>query len=362
VATIRKVASEADVSIATVSRVLNARGPVSDGVRQRVLHAANRLGYGLPRRSTTNFIALAYTGRSSLSSPYDTALLDGMAEAASESSSVDLAIVRLQIDREAGESYAQMLRRKGIKAAVLRTNAETRSICVELTKDAFPCIVVGDRFPDQPVSFIFCDSRPSSYQAVEHLISLGHRRIAIAVSHIPDSDHLDRLESYEQAMRDHGLEIDPKLVLRVWAMRPNGAQVLRSIMSLSDRPTAVYVADPLVAVGLINQAHAMGVRIPEDLSVIGFDDADARHNVFPEMSAVCQDARQMGYEAMTALTQMVLDEHGEQVRKTMPTWLELHGTTAQPPVEPVRILPGGTRISVGVPVGAPASTGETAGS
>jgi DNA-binding LacI/PurR family transcriptional regulator len=344
VATIRKVASEADVSIATVSRVLNSNGPVSEDVRQRVLHVANRLGYGIPRRTATSFIALAYTGRSSLSSPYDNALLDGMAEAASESSSVDLVILRLQVDRQAGESYSQMLRRKGIKAAVLRTNAETRSVCVDLSRDGFPCIVVGDRFEDQGVNFICCDSRPTSYQAVEHLFSLGHRRIAIAISHIPDSDHLDRLGSYEQAMKDHGLELDPKLVLQVWAMRPNGAQVLRSIMSMADRPTAIYVADPLVAVGLINQAHAMGVRIPEDLSVIGFDDADARHNVFPELSAVCQDARQMGYEAMTALTQMLIDERSEQVQRMMPTWLELHGTTAPPPAEPVRILPGGTRI------------------
>ncbi len=344
-ATIRKVASDADVSIATVSRVLNSSGAVSHDIRQRVLHAANRLGYGIPRRTAGSFVALAYTGRSSLTSPYDTALLDGMSEAASESPSVDLAIVRLQIDRQTGESYAQMLRRKGIKAAVLRTNAETRSICAELTKDAFRCLVVGDRFSDQAVSFICSDSRPTSYQAVEHLISLGHRRIAIAVSHIPDSDHIDRLASYQQAMRDHDLEIDPKLVLHVWAMRPNGAQVLRSIMSTAARPTAIFVADPLVAVGLINQAHVMGVRIPEDISVIGFDDADARHNVFPEMSAVCQDARQMGYEAMTALTQMILDDRSQQVQKMMPTWLELHGTTAQPPSDPVRILPGGTRIS-----------------
>jgi DNA-binding LacI/PurR family transcriptional regulator len=358
VATIRKVASEAEVSTATVSRVLNSRGAVSDAIRQRVLHAANRLGYSIPHRSATNFIALAYTGRSSLSSPYDNALLDGMAEAASESPSVDLAILRLQVDRQPGESYGQMLHRKGIRAAVLRTNVETRSVCVELAQEGFPSIVVGDRFPNEAVSYFCCDSRPCSYQAVEHLISLGHRRIAIAISHIPDSDHLDRLASYEQALKDHDIEIDPRLVLRVWAMRPNGAQVLRTIMSASDRPTAIYVADPLVAVGLINQAHVMGVRIPEDLSVIGFDDGDARHNVFPELSAVCQDARQMGYEAMSALTQMLLNERTEPIQKTSPSWLELHGTTGQPPVAPVRILPDGTRLAAS-PANATVSTHNT---
>src|SRR5947207_13473533 len=249
----------------------------------------------------TNFVALAYTGRSSPTSPYDVAALDGMIKAAEEAG-IDLAIVRLQADRRPGESYSQLLQRKGIRAAILRTSADTRHICVELAKDGFPCIVIGDCFTDVPaVSYICAESRQTSYQAVEHLISLGHRRIAIAISHVPDHDHRDRLLGYEQALEDHQIEIDPKLVHRVWAMQPNGAQVLRGLMSLPDRPTAIFIADPLGAVGAINQAHEMGVKIPDDVSIIGFDDTDTRNNVYPKMSAICQDAHQLGYQAARAL-------------------------------------------------------------
>src|SRR5947207_6872611 len=235
----------------------------------------------------TNFVALAYTGRSSPTSPYDVAALDGMIKAAEEAG-IDLAIVRLQADRRPGESYSQLLQRKGIRAAILRTSADTRHICVELAKDGFPCIVIGDCFTDEPaVSYVCADSRPTSYQAVEHLISLGHRRIAIAISHVPDHDHQDRVLGYERALKDHQIEVDPKLIHRVFAVQPNGAQVLRGLMSLPDRPTAIFVADPLATVGAIIQPPDMGVRIPADVSIIGPDDAESRPKACPKMTPVC---------------------------------------------------------------------------
>jgi DNA-binding LacI/PurR family transcriptional regulator len=348
VATIRTVASEAEVSIATVSRVLNNTGVVSEDVRHRVLEVAGRLGYSGQRRAVTNYVALAYTGRSSLGSPYDVAVLEGMSKAVDEAG-LDLAVTRLQADRRPGESAGQLLQRKGIRGAIVRTTSDTRHVCSELAAEGFPSIVVGDCFKDEPsVSYVYADSRPSSYQAVEHLISLGHRRIAIAISHVPDNDHHDRLFGYEQALKDHGIEVDPKLVHRVWAMRPNGAQVIRTLMSLPDRPTAIFIADPLVAVGAMNQAHEMGVRIPDDVSIVGFDDTDTRNNVYPKMSAICQDARQLGYEAMSALVQQLLADDtaaaAGPVRKALPTWLELHGTVGQPPAERMRVLPDGSRM------------------
>lgn len=343
-ATIRAVASEADVSIATVSRVLNNNGTVSPNIRERVLEAANRLRYGGARRTISNYIALAYTGRSSLASPYDVAILEGMGKAIAETD-FDLVILPINEDRRPSESAAHFMARKGIRAAVLRTTADTRNTCIELAKDRFPSIVVGDCFTDHPeISFVCADSRPSSHQAVEHLISLGHRRIAIVISHVPDHDHQDRLAAYEQALGEHNIEIDPKLIHRVWAMRPNGAQVIRSLMSMRDRPTAIFIADPLVAVGAINQAHEMGVKIPDDVSIVGFDDADTRNNVYPKMSAVCQDAKQLGYEAAKALAQGVVENAMPPLRMACPTWMELHGTVGQPPISAERVLPDGSRL------------------
>jgi DNA-binding LacI/PurR family transcriptional regulator len=353
VATIRAVASEAEVSIATVSRVFNNTGAVSPDVRDRVMKVADRLRYGAAKRNMTNYIAVAYTGPSSIMSPYDSAILDGVGEAAGVAG-FDLVITQIKQERRSMETVSQLLARKDIRGVVLRTTTETRHVCTELAKDGFPSIVVGDCFRDEPdVNYVCADSRSTSHQAVEHLISIGHRRIAVVVSHIHDHDHQERLLGYEDALKAHGIEIDSKLVHRVYAQRPNGAQVIRTLMSLPDRPTAIFIADPLVAVGAINQAHEMGVKIPDDVSIIGFDDTDTRNNVYPKMSAICQDAHQLGYEAAKALSERLLDDSEAVVRKAYPTWLELHGTVGRPPAEAMRVLPDGSRISQGT-----ASVGE----
>jgi DNA-binding LacI/PurR family transcriptional regulator len=351
--TLRLVATEAEVSIATASRVLNSRGAVSEDARQRVLEAANRLGYSGARRPATEYIALAYTGRTSVDSPYDMAILDGMFSAAAELGRFDIALIRLQSERKSNEPYSQMLQRKGVCGAVLRTNADTRSICHELADEGFPSLVVGDCFENGPVSYMCCDSRSTSYAAVEHLIELGHRRIAIAVSHILDHDHADRLAGYEQALRDHQIEIDPRLVHRVWAMRPNGAQLIRQLMSMPGRPTAIFIADPMIAIGAINQAHALGLKIPQDVSIIGFDDADARKNIYPVMSAICQDSRQLGYEAMMSVAESISNDQKKPIQKVWPTWLEFHETVGPPPAEPIGVLPDGTRMRMSGQVQAP---------
>ena len=116
-------------------------------------------------------------------------------------------------------------------------------------------------------------------------------------------------------------------------------------MSIPDRPTAIFIADPLVAIGAINQAHEMGVKIPDDVSIVGFDDADSRTNIYPKMSAICQDARQLGYEAARALTQQLTENTIVPVQAAYPTWMELHGTVGPPPAVAVRVLPDGMRLS-----------------
>jgi DNA-binding LacI/PurR family transcriptional regulator len=339
-----------------VSRVLNSSGVVSEDARHRVLEAANRLGYNLLRRSMANYLALAYTGRSSIDSTYDVAILAGMCAGADENN-FDLSLMRLQLDRRSGETFSQMLQRKGVRAAVVRTDTETRHICRELAQENFPFIVVGDCFEGEPINYMYCDSRPTSAQAVEHLISLGHERIAIALNNVDDNDHNDRLAAYERTLKAHHLAVDPRLIYRVAAQRPNGAQVIRHLMSIPDRPTAIYIADPLVAVGAINQAHEMGVKIPQDVSIVGFDDTDSRNNVFPTMSAVCQDTQQLGYEAVRGLAQILSNEATTSIQKALPTWLELHQTTGCAPADPLRVLPDGSapdhRLRPGRPAARP---------
>ncbi|HEX8341222.1 MAG TPA: LacI family DNA-binding transcriptional regulator [Tepidisphaeraceae bacterium] len=328
-ASVRTIARNAGVSITTVSRVLNNHPQVSEGVRQRVLDASNQTGYTqtVGRKSTTN-IALLYTGESSLGSPFDGAILAGMSQGMEEHG-YDLMILDARRSRNAGETLTQMMLRKGIRGAVVRTTSATRGTVEMLAAEGFPFVVAADRFDDPAVSYVYSDSIAASREATEHLIGLGHRRIGMCLNIVDDSDHLDRLEGFRQALAGHDIELDSRDVLRSPANREGGVQLLRRVMSRADRPTALFLADPITAVGLLSEARRSGVSIPADLSVVGFDDADLRYMVCPELTAVCQDASALGREAFVALHGL-LDDDKTPVRKALPTWLEIHGSTASP--------------------------------
>lgn len=347
VPTIRQVAESAGVSIATVSRVINNSSVVTEEIREKVLDAVNRCGY-VPSvgRRTTSFLALVYACPFSLGSPYDSALIEGMVQAM-DGTDLDLVILNPLRDKRPDETYTQFFLRKGVRGAILRSTVEGRNVCRQIAEERFPAIVVGDHFDHPTLPFVYADSTDSSRQAVEHLLTLGHTRIAFASNEFEDGDHVDRFTAYSKALEDHGIGVDPTLVYRVPARKPSGAQLLRNMMSSTNPPSAVYVTDPPVAVGLINESRNMGMEIPRDLSVVGFDDRDARNYVFPLMSAVCQDARQLGYDAFAELARTVEAGSGTKTKDCVSTcWLEINNSTGQPPENSSRILPDGTRLAV----------------
>ena len=345
--TIRKVAQAAGVSIATVSRVINNNPAVSGAVREKVLEAINRCSY-VPNvsRRTTSFLALVYACPFSLGSSYDMALIEGMGQAM-DKMGYDLVILNPTRDRSPDESYTQYFLRKGVRGVILRSTVEGREVCEQIAKENFPAIVVGDHFDHPTLSFVYADSFQTSKQAVQHLLTLGHQRIAFASNKFDDGDHADRFQGYKEAMQAGGMSPGQDLLFRVPAFRPDGAQLLRNMMSVSQPPTAVYVADPSVAVGLLNEARSMRIDIPRDLSVVGFDDRDTRNYVYPKMTAVCQDATQLGGFAFSELARIVENPQnncGENQIGT--TWFELNETTGPPPTDASRVLTDGTRLAV----------------
>lgn len=325
--TVRDIAKQTGVSIASVSRVLNNHPSVSDELRNRVMAAANSRRYvaTVGKRDTSN-LAYVYTGDASFNSPYDVAVLDGLFNSLGDSN-YNLLLLDLRRSRRNGEDYSQMFQRLGVRGAVLRTTRTTHAICTSILDQEFPAVVIGERIPDYESDCIHSESRNASREAIEHLIALGHRRIAISINIVEDTDHRDRMEGYREAHRDHGLEIDDKLIMHVPGDRPGGAQLVRRVITAVDRPSALYITDPMAAAGAMYEAQKMGLKIPEDISIIGFDDAELRHTVLPTMTAVCQDATGLGHEAYRVLSDKIANRsHLEN--KPASAWFEIHHSTA----------------------------------
>ncbi|MEM1212769.1 MAG: LacI family DNA-binding transcriptional regulator [Planctomycetota bacterium] len=337
-ASVRDIAKQAGVSTATVSRVLNNQPSVSEAVKRRVLTAVNETGYvqSIGRRSTGN-IAYVYTDDSSLGSPFDAAVMTGLSSGL-ESSGYDLMVLHARHSRHPEETFGQMFLRKGVAGAIIRTTVSTRHVCESIAQEGFPAVVVGDRFEEGSAHHVEFESREASREAVSHLLDQGHRRIAMCTNVVDDTDHVDRVAGYMDAMRERGLEPDHQHVIRVPANRLGGEQLVRRVLTMKDRPTALFVADPFTCIGVFKEARAQGIDIPNDLSVIGFDDSDLRYSVYPVMSSVCQDAGKLGREAYTLLQQL-MGEDAPPNQATEPrncrlrAWFEVHGSTAPYPLD-----------------------------
>ncbi len=330
-ASIRDLAKQLNLSPATVSRALNNNPLVAPEVRRRVLTAANKLQYvpTIGRRETMN-IAFAYAGDRSIGSPFDAALMEGLTDRM-ESGGFDLVILDVKRAVHPRETFSHMFRRKGIRGAVLRTTSEAKGLCEQIAAEGFPCVVVGEHFDNEGISVVRSDSLTSSRDAVNHLIDLKHEKIAIAVNQVDDSDHLDRIAGYRDSMAQRGMAIDDRLIFRIAAKREGGIQLIRRIAAMPDRPTAIFFADPLPAIGAMMEAQKVGWSIPRDLSIVGFDDAELRFMVHPTMTAICQDARELGRVAFEALD-LLFSQKGRElqnsaVRRILPTQLECHGST-----------------------------------
>ena len=259
-------------------------------------------------------------------------------------SEFDLKIIHLRRDKSSDDTYTQFFFRKGIRGVILRSTVADRDVVRAIGDEGFPAVVLGDHFDHLRLAFAYNESRTASKEGIEHMLSLGHRRIAIAANDTDDGDHLDRLEAYREVLQAAGC-YDEQLVFRVPAHRLDGAQLLRKVMSLAMPPTAVFIADPLTAAGAVNEAHKMGLRVPDELSILGFDDTDDRYMVYPVMTAICQDSRELGrraYEEVVRLCTAPPDERGPST--VGKAWLEINHTTGRAPARPIRVLPSGQRL------------------
>lgn len=333
-ASVREIAAKAGVSVATVSRALNDKPNVNGETRDRVLAAARQMGYvkATSPVSVGNVVALAYPGEVVRADygAFDSSLMFGILRGLN-AHRYDVTIVNISRDREAREDYRTFFARKGVKGVILRSFEDSRDVCEAIAEEGFPSVVVADRFENPNVNYICTESRSDSRRAVEHLIRLGHRRIALGVHYVRDTDHRDRCEGYREALEENGVRFDPSLLVDLVADMNGGANAVRYLMNLRDRPTAIFFTDPMATLGAMHACRDLGIHVPQDLSIVGFDDSDVRYHAFPPFTAVCQDASLLGYEAARWLARRVSGENVEPLRSVRQTSFEINQTTSSPP-------------------------------
>lgn len=347
-ASVREIAKSAGVSVTTASRALNSHPDVSPKTRELVMKAANLAGYGAARKIATppgvGSIGLVQIDESTLLWEYDQHLLHGL-QSGLHDSKFHLSLISLQHQMLDGESYTQFFMRHGFRGVILRAGTKSRRVCEAIAEEGFPSLVVAERIDLDKVNYLCCDSGPESERAIDHLFYLGHRRIALVVHRRADSDHCDRQMGYERSLEKNGLEVDPSLIVKIVPSLSGGINAINQLMSLPEPPTAVYLTDPTASIGAMCRAAEIGLKVPDDLSLIGFDDATSRNFIYPRMTAVCQSAEELGEEAARWLCRKIAGLETEVLHKSIPAFLEINQTTGVPREHPLRILPNGQRIN-----------------
>ncbi len=343
-ASVREIARKTGLSAATVSRALKSHPDVSESTRSRVHDEAKRSGYvPVMERKLGTSVGYAVPGDSQLWE-YDWMLLGGVMEGLRQSG-LDLKIVDLQRGKSHDESYDQFFARRGLRGVVVRSAFQQHAACEEILASNFPSVVVAERFENRSdVNYVFCDSGSETANAVNHLIELGHRRMAMVVHRRVDSDHQDRQRGFTEACEARDIPVDDRMVIRIDANVDGGKTALNRLMSLAMPPTAIVFADPLTATGALLRAQEVGLKIPEDLSIVGFDDGIQRFKVHPTLTAVCQDTHEIGLEAGIWLGRKISGLDVGPLQKVLHATLEINQTTGVPPGEAVRIQPNGNAI------------------
>ncbi len=336
---VRQIANELGISVATVSRAMNQRSGVSEETRRKVLELAQRHQYKPSMgRKPTNIIGLVYPEEPVKSDlgDFEASLLSGILRGVYEKKH-DLAFISAARDKHPDETYTQFFHRKGVSAIIMRSLGDT-SLVEKITAEGFPVLLVADRSEDPAVSYIDSISHDTSRKAIQHLISLGHKRIGLAMHNIVDTDHMDRESGYRDAFHDAGIEIDEDLIVKAEANTAGGEQMLRELLTLENPPTAVFFTNPMSTIGALHTCLRLGIKVPVDLSIVGFDDSVTRHQTFPRYTAVCQDAISLGVEAARWITNAAQSNEPAPIyREVRPTSFEVLETTSYATISPVRL-------------------------
>jgi LacI family transcriptional regulator len=336
---IKDVAKRAQVSTTTVSRVLHSSGYVSPRTRKIVESALEELGYRLDftaqsLKKQQTFI-LGHVLRSSSVNTFFAHVLSSVEEAAHHSG-FNVISSNVKDDQEGERRAVEVLLSRRVDGVLFTTVLSRQSVDM-LRAEHIPVVLVERYFDFENVDRVVADNYAGAFEATSHLISYGHRRIAFIGGPVPSTPELARVEldrrrGYEDALRSAGFPIDERYVGHASAYDvPCGRERTNELLESSPRPTAVFAASDQLALGAFQAAYAHALRVPEDLSLIGFDDTVARFGVKP-LTTVRQPMEELGKSAVRLLVERQQGTYeGESRTVILKTRLVLRETTGPAP-------------------------------
>jgi LacI family transcriptional regulator len=305
--TIYDVAREAGVSIATVSKVINETGRISDKTRNKVLQIMRKLDY------QPSVVASALTGKSTytigllipdLANPFFAEVARSVEDRGHELG-FNLVMCSTDNNPQKEAQYISLLKQKRVDGIIVATGMSNDALLKDLVKQEMPLALIARDLPALAVDSVLVDDFIGGYQAASHLTGLGHRRIAIIAEDLSLMSSKERIRGYRHALAEANLPYDESLVLVSDFTVEGGKRCTKQLLDLPEPPTAIFACNDLLAIGAVQAAREQGLRIPDDLSVVGFDNTILATIIDPPLTTVAQPIRDMGRQVMDLLVQEV---------------------------------------------------------
>lgn len=321
--TIFDVAEKAGVSYSTVSRVLNNKGNVNAETRERVLQVMAQLGYvgNAPARSlaggSSRVVGLLVDH---LHTGYMGEIIRGIDEAL-EMHNYNLMLYTTHRQKNREVAYVTKLTHNLVDGLILIVPRNEQAYLDTLRQRKFPHVLIDYQGYNRHIPSIITTNKKGGYDATTYLIKAGHRRIGFITGEMAYGCAPERLSGYQEALEEHGIAFDPELVSEGNFLQPQGYRCAQHLLSLPNPPTALFVSNDVMAFGAMEAAHVRGLRIPDDLSIIGFDDIPQAAHVHPALSTVRQPLVEMGRSAVSLLLKYIANPLTEIERVELSTRL-----------------------------------------
>jgi LacI family transcriptional regulator len=297
--TIKDIATQAGVSIATVSRVLNNRGGYTEETRKKVMRVAENMNYyrnemaaGL-KKSAARIIGLIMPKSSTL---FYGDIIEGL-ESVAQQRGYGVIIAHASGDGINLSEIISIMAERRVEGLVIASFALAQNVITQINGLPFPVVLVSTQ-SDDSIPYIKVDDEAAAFDATEYLIQHGHQKIAIAGPNVTDKiAGVTRIKGYERAMMKHHLPIDPNWIFYGDFSFEAGIHAMKHYFQLSNRPDAVFSVSDDTAIGIMNTAIQEGLQVPADIAVIGYDNTRVARMANPALTAISQPFFQMGEKA-----------------------------------------------------------------
>jgi LacI family transcriptional regulator len=324
--TIKDVAEKAGVSISTVSHVINGTRFVSDELNQRVLSVMDEMGYypnvlaqGL-RRGGTKTIGLVVPDNSN---PFFAEIAHTIEDLGFKNGySVILCNSHGDLDRE--DTYLRLLISKQVDGVIFISAGSNSKHLGELTKRNIPIVVVDRELENMPMDNVLVNNENGGYKATRHLLDLGHTNIACVTGPTELTPSAARCGGYIKALQEAGKPVREDYMVSGNFQFQGGEQAISRLFALDMPPTAIFLCNDLMALGAIQALRKLNIKVPEDVSIIGFDDIKLSSITFPALTTIAQPKSDIAGKAVYLLIKRIQTEEDMAVERIIldPTLIE----------------------------------------